>query len=98
MKGSKHSAQLKGDYTFDDIKKIIIEKFKLEKFRLIVNGKEMRDDDPEKFAELKKTIKNQTTIYVCQRLDGGSGGMVDINSHKGTILVDLQHNKQTRNV
>ena len=90
MKGSKHPAQLKDGYTFDDIKKIVTEKFHLEKFRLIVNGKEIRDDDPQTFAELKKTIKNQTTIYVCQRLEGGSGGMVDIDTHKATILVDLQ--------
>jgi len=90
MRGSKHSAQLKVPYTLNDIKKIVYEKFHLEQYRLIVNGKEMRDDEQDKFEELKKTIKNNTTIYVCQRLHGGSGGMVDIESHKATILVDLQ--------
>jgi len=72
MSGSKHSAQLKVPYTFDDIKKIVYEKFHLEQYRLIVNGKEMREDEHDKFEELKKTIKNNTTIYVCQRLIGGS--------------------------
>lgn len=90
MRGSKHAAQLKEPYTLDDVKKIVYEKFHLEHYRLIVNGKEMREDEQDKFKELKKTIKNGTTIYVCQRLQGGSGGMVDIESHKATILVDLQ--------
>ncbi len=89
MKGSKHSAQLKDGYTVEDIKKIVREKFGSENFRLVVNGQEIQDNDPTKFAELKKSIKNNTVIYVCQRMDGGSG-MVDIESHKATILVDLQ--------
>lgn len=90
MKGSKHTVPLKDSYTIDDIKKVVKDKFNIDLFRLIINGKELRDDEPEKFPEFKKTIKNGTTIYVCQRLIGGSGNMVDVDSHKATILVDLQ--------
>ena len=73
MKGSKHTAQLKDGYTVEDIKKIVREKFGSNNFRLVVNGQEIQDNDPVKFAELKKCIKNNTVIYVCQRMDGGSG-------------------------
>jgi hypothetical protein len=90
MKGIKHTAQLKDGYEVEDIKKIVTEKFGSDNFRLVVNAQEIQDNNPVKFAELKKSIKNNTTIYVCQRLDGGSGGMLDIDSHKATILVDLQ--------
>ncbi|CAF4331638.1 unnamed protein product, partial [Rotaria magnacalcarata] len=70
MKGSKHPAQLKEGYTFEDIKNIVKEKFGSTNYRLIVNGQEIQDNDPVKFAELKKSIKNLTVIYVCQRMDG----------------------------
>ncbi|CAF3401902.1 unnamed protein product [Rotaria sp. Silwood1] len=89
MKGSKYSTQLKEGYSVEDIKKIVQEKFGSTNYRLVVNGQEIQDNDPVKFSELKKSIKNSTTIYVCQRMDGGSG-LVDIDSHKATILVDLQ--------
>ncbi|CAF0866410.1 unnamed protein product [Rotaria sordida] len=89
MKGSKHTAQLKEGYTVEDIKKIVQEKFGSTNYRLIVNGQEIQDNDLVKFTELKKSIKNNTIIYVCQRMDGGSG-LVDIDSHKATVLVDLQ--------
>ena len=88
MKGSKRSAQLKEGYTIDDIKKIVAKEFGSSNFRLIVNGQEIQDNNPAKFSELKKSIKNNTTIYVCQRMDGGSS--LDLDTHKGTILVDLQ--------
>ncbi|CAF0992117.1 unnamed protein product [Adineta ricciae] len=89
MKGSKYPGQLKGDYTAGDIKKLVIGLFGSDNYRLIVNGQEIQDNNPTQFNELKKNIKNNTTIYVCQRMDGGSG-MVDLDSHKATILVDLQ--------
>ncbi|CAF0737132.1 unnamed protein product [Adineta steineri] len=89
MKGSKHPGQLIEGYTVDDIKQLVKDKFGSDNFRLVVNGQEIQDNDPVKFAELKKSIKNNTVIYVCQRMEGGSG-MVDTDSHKATILVDLQ--------
>ncbi|CAF0789747.1 unnamed protein product [Adineta steineri] len=89
MNGSKQPGQLKDGYTVNDIKQLVKDRFGSDNFRLIVNGQEIQDNDPEKFAELKQSIKNNTVIYVCQRMAGGSG-MVDIESHKATILVDLQ--------
>ena len=89
IKGSKQTAQFQPSYTLDDVKKTVGDKFNMEKFRLVVNGKEI-PDDPVAFLELKKTIKNNSIIYVCQQMEGGSGGMLDLGSHKATILVDLQ--------
>jgi len=89
MRGSKQPAQLKDGYTVEDIRKLVKEKFGSDNFRLVVSGQEIQENDPVKFAELKKSIKNNTVIYVCQRMDGGSD-MVDVESHKATILVDLQ--------
>jgi hypothetical protein len=89
MKGSKHTAQLKGGYTAADIRKLVKEKFGSDNFRLIVNGKEIPDNDTANFSEIKQSIKNNTVIYVCQRMDGGSG-LVDLDSHRATILADLQ--------
>ena len=37
-----------------DIKNIVKEKFGATNFRLVVNGQEIQDNDPIKFAELKK--------------------------------------------
>ena len=89
LKGSKHAAQLTVGFTVADIKKLVKEKFGSDNYRLIVNGKEIQDNDPAGFEEQKKVIKNNTVIYVCQRMEGGSG-MVDLDSHKATILGDLQ--------
>ncbi|CAF1233879.1 unnamed protein product [Rotaria sordida] len=58
-------------------------------FRLVTHGEEIEENDSKKFTELKNKIKNGTIIYVCQRIDGGSG-LVDIDSHRATIIVDLQ--------
>lgn len=87
IKGSKQSAQFKADYTLEDVRKVVQEKFNMQKFRLLVNGKEI-SDDPERFAELKKSIKNNSIIYVCQQMEGG---MLDMDSHKATISFDLQN-------
>ena len=89
MKGSKHTAQLKDGYTAADIRKLVSEKFGSGNFRLIVNGQEIQDDNVASFAEIKKSIKNNTVIYVCQRMDGGSG-LVDMETHRATVITDLQ--------
>ena len=90
MKGSKQTGQLKNGYTVEDIRKLVAEKFGSGNFRLIVSGKEIREDDPAGFAETKKSIKNNTVIYVCQRMDGGSGEMLSMDIHRATILTDLE--------
>ncbi|CAF0893527.1 unnamed protein product [Adineta steineri] len=87
--GRKCSGQLSDGYTVNDIKQLVKDKFGSDNFRLVVYGKEIQDNDPVKFAELKRSIKNNTLIYVCQRMNVGLG-MVDIQSHKATILADLE--------
>jgi hypothetical protein len=54
MRGSKQPAQLKDGFTVEDIRKLVKEKFDSDNFRLVVSGQEIQDNDPVKFAELKK--------------------------------------------
>jgi hypothetical protein len=81
---------LKEGYTEADIRKIVAERLGAGKFRLVVNAKEIQEDNLQQFEELKKDIKNNTTIYVCQRMDGGSCELVDIATHRATVLTDLE--------
>ncbi|CAF1084267.1 unnamed protein product [Adineta steineri] len=85
MKGSKHSGQPKEGYTVNDIKQLVKDKFSSDNFRRMVNGQEIQDNGPVKFAELKKFIHSNTAIYVRQRMNIGS----DMESHN-TILFALQ--------
>jgi hypothetical protein len=88
--GNKFTGQLRSGYTQADIRKIIADRLGSDNYRLIVNGQEMQEGNSANFEEFKKNnIKNNSTIYICQRMDGGSG-LVDVLTHRRTILADLQ--------
>jgi hypothetical protein len=91
LKGTKFTGQLKTGYTEEDIRKIVASKLGPGRYRLVVNGKEIQENNPQQFAELRTQIKNNTTIYVCQRMDGGSCELIDAQTHTATILADLQN-------
>ena len=93
MRGSKLPAQLKNDFTAGDIWKLVQEKFGSTNYRLIVNGKEIPEEDPVIFAELRQSIRNNTIIYVCQRMMGGSC-LIDVDTHSATILNELHDEVQ----
>lgn len=91
--GRKVACQLEEGYTVADIKNLVQTTLGSTDFRLVVNTQEVQDNDPVKFAELKKSIRNNTTIYVLERMKGGagrSGTLVKTASNRDAIIADLR--------
>ena len=87
MIGKKHSIQLSDDYTIEEIKRMVKEKFGSGNYRLIVNGQSI---EKETFTALKESIKNGTIIYVCQQMMHGVSNVINIELDKAIIPIDLQ--------
>ncbi|CAF0878697.1 unnamed protein product [Didymodactylos carnosus] len=85
LKGQKFNSVFEPGFGFDDIIRVVEEKLGGDGYRLVVSGKEFTK---ETFNQHKDQIKNLTTIYVCQNLKGGCD-LIDIDTHKKTILTDL---------
>ncbi|CAF0841199.1 unnamed protein product [Adineta steineri] len=94
--GKKHVAQLRVPYTAADLRKILIDQFGNDNYRLMTGGQELILNDEKKFNEQKPLIEKSPRIYVLQRMKGGciTGDMVDIDTHKEIILKDLKDELQ----
>ncbi|CAF1006652.1 unnamed protein product [Adineta steineri] len=88
MNGRKCPGQLNDGYTVNGTKQLVRNIYGSDIFRLMVNEQEIQDNDPMKFAELKKSIHN-TVTYVYERMNIESD-MADMESHS-TILFALQN-------
>jgi hypothetical protein len=85
--GNKFTGQLRSGYTQADIRKIIADRLGSDNYRLIVNGQEIQEGNSANFEEFKKNnIKNNSTIYICQRMDGGSRAL-DLQTPEAVILL-----------
>ena len=85
--GSRFTSQLRSGYTQADIRQIVADKLGSSNYRLVVNGQEIQESNSADFEEFKKNIKNNSTIYICQRMEGGSYALGLQASKRSFLLI-----------
>ncbi|CAF1080918.1 unnamed protein product [Adineta ricciae] len=83
--GKTIQTQLPDDFTFDDFKKVVVDKIDhdaVEHYRFIANNKDLCLDNKDEFTKRKHLIKNGGNIFLLRRMHGG--GHVE-----AAILIDI---------
>ena len=86
--GKKSTVPILPPVTREKLKKILIELYGSDQYRLVIKGQELSLDNEEEFQKRCELIQNGSMIYVLQRMKGGSK-FADVDTQRAIILSEL---------